>query len=386
MNVKIFESFYFKDLQKLNFIIIDELLLNLILVYSNIGNISQNKLLHKKISMKTVNAYATNDVGGKLIPFQYELPELGTDQVDIKVHYCGICHSDLSMLNNEWGMTQYPFVPGHEIVGEVIAVGSDVNNLEPGNFVGLGWNSASCMHCKQCMDGSHHLCDTVEGTIIGRHGGFADTVRSHWSWAIPLPQGIDLKKAGPLLCGGITVFNPILLADVKATDRVGVIGIGGLGHMALKFLNKWGCEVVAFSSNPDKKDQIMAMGATKIVNSRDPEELESIAGSLDFILNTTNVTLDWNSYLTALAPKGRFHNVGAVLEPLAIPAFSLIMGEKSVAGSPLGSPALTLKMLEFCVRHEIYPMVEEFPLSEVNEAMDHLEQGKARYRIVLKVS
>ncbi|WP_297704219.1 NAD(P)-dependent alcohol dehydrogenase [uncultured Eudoraea sp.] len=336
--------------------------------------------------MKTVNAYATNDVGGKLIPFQYELPELGTDQVDIKVHYCGICHSDLSMLNNEWGMTQYPFVPGHEIVGEVIAVGSNVNNLEPGNLVGLGWNSASCMHCKQCMDGSHHLCDTVEGTIIGRHGGFADTVRSHWSWAIPLPQGIDLKKAGPLLCGGITVFNPILLADVKATDRVGVIGIGGLGHMALKFLNKWGCEVVAFSSNPDKKDQIMAMGATKIVNSRDPEELESIAGSLDFILNTTNVTLDWNSYLTALAPKGRFHNVGAVLEPLAIPAFSLIMGEKSVAGSPLGSPALTLKMLEFCVRHDIYPKVEEFPLSEVNEAMDHLEQGKARYRIVLKVS
>ncbi len=386
MNVKIFESFYFKDLQKLNFIIINELLLNLILVYSNIGNISQNKLLHKKISMKTVNAYATNDVGGKLIPFQYELPELGTDQVDIKVHYCGICHSDLSMLNNEWGMTQYPFVPGHEIVGEVIAVGSNVNNLEPGNLVGLGWNSASCMHCKQCMDGSHHLCDTVEGTIIGRHGGFADTVRSHWSWAIPLPQGIDLKKAGPLLCGGITVFNPILLADVKATDRVGVIGIGGLGHMALKFLNKWGCEVVAFSSNPDKKDQIMAMGATKIVNSRDPEELESIAGSLDFILNTTNVTLDWNSYLTALAPKGRFHNVGAVLEPLAIPAFSLIMGEKSVAGSPLGSPALTLKMLEFCVRHDIYPKVEEFPLSEVNEAMDHLEQGKARYRIVLKVS
>ncbi len=336
--------------------------------------------------MKTVNAYATNDVGGKLIPFQYELSELGTDQVDIKVHYCGICHSDLSMLNNEWGMTQYPFVPGHEIVGEVIAVGSDVNNLEPGNLVGLGWNSASCMHCKQCMDGSHHLCDTVEGTIVGRHGGFADTVRSHWSWAILLPQGIDLKKAGPLLCGGITVFNPILLADVKATDRVGVIGIGGLGHMALKFLNKWGCEVVAFSSNPDKKDQIMAMGATKIVNSRDPEELESIAGSLDFILNTTNVTLDWNSYLTALAPKGRFHNVGAVLEPMAIPAFSLIMGEKSVAGSPLGSPALTLKMLEFCVRHDIYPMVEEFPLSEVNEAMDHLEQGKARYRIVLKVS
>jgi len=159
-----------------------------------------------------------------------------------------------------------------------------------------------------------------------------------------------------------------------------------LGHMALKFLNKWGCEVIAFSSNPDKKEQIFAMGATKVINSRNPEELESIAGSLDFILNTTNVSLDWNSYLTALAPQGKFHTVGAVLEPMAIPAFSLIMGEKTVGGSPLGSPALTRTMLEFCVRHNIYPMVEEFPLAEVNEAMDHLEKGKARYRIVLKVS
>jgi len=155
--------------------------------------------------------------------------------------------------------------------------------------------------------------------------------------------------------------------------------------MALKFLNKWGCQVVAFSSNPDKKEQILAMGATKVINSRDPKELESIAGSLNFILNTTNVKLDWNSYLSTLAPKGRLHTVGAVLEPMEIPAFSLIMGEKSVAGSPLGSPALTRTMLEFCVRHAIYPTVEEFPLEQVNEAMAHLEAGKARYRIVLKV-
>ncbi|NAS13375.1 NADPH-dependent aldehyde reductase Ahr [Poritiphilus flavus] len=335
--------------------------------------------------MSTINAYAALEAGNQLDPFTYELGELGAEEVDIKVHYCGICHSDLSMLNNEWGMTQYPFVPGHEIVGEVVAIGEHVQTVSVGDLVGMGWNSASCMHCNQCMHGEHHLCNNLESTIVGRHGGFADHVRGHWSWTVPLPEGLDISKAGPLFCGGITVFNPIILAGVQPTDTVGVIGIGGLGHMALKFLNKWGCEVIAFSSNPDKKDQILEMGATKVINSRDPEELESIQGSLDFILNTTNVTLDWNAFLTTLAPKGRFHTVGAVLEPMGIPAFSLIMGEKSVAGSPLGSPALTATMLDFCARHDIYPIVEEFPLDEVNAAMKHLEDGKARYRVVLKM-
>ena len=154
--------------------------------------------------------------------------------------------------------------------------------------------------------------------------------------------------------------------------------------MALKFLNKWGCEVIAFSSNASKKEQILEMGATKVVNSRNPEELKEIEGQLDFILNTTNASLDWNSYISALSPKGRLHTVGAVLEPMQIPAFSLIGGDKSVGGSGLGSPALTKTMLDFCVRHDIYPMVEEFPMSKVNEAMKHLEEGKARFRIVLK--
>ena len=335
--------------------------------------------------MITVNAFAAHEAGGKLEPFQYKLPELGNEQVDIKVHYCGLCHSDLSMLNNDWGMSEYPLVPGHEVVGEIIATGSEVKDLKVGDLVGLGWLSGSCMHCDQCMDGSHHLCGNSEQTIVGRHGGFADHVRSHWSWAIRLPEGIDASKAGPLFCGGITVFNPINLAGVKPTDKVGVIGIGGLGHMAIKFLKNWGCEVVAFSSNPAKKEQILAMGAHRVVNSTDPAELETIMGSLNFILNTTNVTLDWNAYLMTLAPKGRLHNVGAVLEPMAIPAFTLLVGEKSVGGSPLGSPELTRKMLEFCVRHNIYPDTEEFPLDKVNDALAHLEAGKARYRIVLKM-
>jgi len=288
-------------------------------------------------------------------------------------------------LNNEWGMTQYPLVPGHEVVGEVAALGEAVKSVNIGDKVGLGWFSSSCMHCNQCMDGSHHLCNTREQTIVGRHGGFADVVRSHWSWATPLPEGIDMAKAGPLLCGGITVFNPIVLSGVKPTDKVGVIGIGGLGHMAIKFFKHWGCEVIAFSSNPEKKDQILEMGATKVVNSRSEEELSNIQGQLNFILNTTHVSLNWDAYIATLAPKGKLHTVGAVLEPMAISAFGMLVGEKSVGSSPLGSPALTQTMLDFCVRHDIYPIVEEFPMERVNEAMEHLETGKARYRIVLKM-
>ena len=154
--------------------------------------------------------------------------------------------------------------------------------------------------------------------------------------------------------------------------------------MAIKFLKHWGCEVIAFSSNPNKKESILNMGASQVINSTSSEELESITGQLNFVLNTTNVSLDWNSYLTTLAPKGKLHTVGAVLEPMEIPAFSLIMGEKTVGGSPIGSPALTKTMLDFCVRHNIYPDVEEFPMSKINEAIEHLENGKARFRIVLK--
>ncbi len=332
-----------------------------------------------------INAHAVLEQGGQLSKYTYEMPEVGDEEVDIKIHYCGLCHSDLSMMNNDWGMTQYPIVPGHEIVGEVVKLGKYTKGLKVGDLVGVGWNADSCSHCNECMEGSQHLCSSLQGTIVGRQGGFADYVRAHWSWAIPLPKGIDLKKAGPLLCGGITVFSPILLAGVLPTHKVGVIGIGGLGHLALKFLNKWGCEVVAFSSNPDKTDAILEMGATKVINSTKPEELESIAGTLNFIINTTNVSLDWNSYLQTLAPKGTFHTVGAVLEPMDIPAFSLIAGEKAVSGSPTGSPVTMKTMLDFCVRHDIYPIVEEFEMDNVKEAISHLEEGKARYRVVLKV-
>ncbi len=336
------------------------------------------------MSTTEVNAFAAMEQKGALEPFSFELGELGPDQVDIKVEYCGICHSDLSMLNNEWGMSQYPLVPGHEVVGRVAAAGEFVHGIKVGDLVGLGWYSGSCMHCNHCMDGDHNLCGSIEGTLVGRHGGFADVVRCQWTWATPIPESLDAGKAGPLFCGGITVFNPIVQSRVQPTDRVGVIGIGGLGHLAVQFLAKWGCEVTAFTSSPDKADEAKRMGAHQVVSSRDDEAMAKVAGAYDFILNTTNANLNWDSYLNALGPRGVLHTVGAVPDPIPAPAFTLISGQKSISGSPLGSPALTRKMLEFCARHGIETVTEEFPMKDVNEAMAHLEANKARYRVVLK--
>ncbi|UCF67252.1 MAG: NAD(P)-dependent alcohol dehydrogenase [Acidobacteriota bacterium] len=330
-----------------------------------------------------IKAYAAHQPGGRLQPFEYDPGPLAPDQVEIDVRACGICHSDLSMLHNEWEMTVYPLVPGHEVVGTIGALGENVEHLAIGEPVGLGWFAGSCMTCPQCMGGDHNLCADNEQTIVGRHGGFADKVRCKAEWAVPLPEKLDPRKAGPLFCGGVTVFNPIAQFAVKPTDRVGVIGIGGLGHLALQFLNKWGCDVTAFTSSDAKRDEALSMGAHRVVNSRDASQLEKIAGSLDFILSTVNVDLDWEGYLASLGPKGRLHTVGAVPSPIPVAAFPMIVGQKSVSGSPLGSPATTRRMLEFCSRHAIAPVTENFPMSEVNEALAHLASGKARYRVVL---
>jgi uncharacterized zinc-type alcohol dehydrogenase-like protein len=286
------------------------------------------------------------------------------------------------MLKNDWGTTAYPFVPGHEVVGKITAKGDGVPLLEIGQTVGLGWYSKSCLACQNCLSGDQNLCPSVEGTIVNRHGGFATQVRCQWIWATPLPEKLDPVSAGPLFCGGITVFNPMVQHALRPTARAGVIGIGGLGHLALQFLRKWGCEVIAFSSNPNKRDEALGFGAHQVVDSR--TATDQLRGALDLIIVSANVPLDWEAYLSLLAPKGTLHFVGAVPQPVPVSVPTLIRGQKSVSGSPLGSPATTRSMIEFCTRHQIAPMIERFPMSKANEAFEHLEAGKARYRIVLE--
>jgi uncharacterized zinc-type alcohol dehydrogenase-like protein len=333
--------------------------------------------------MTHVHAYAAREAGGRLTEYEYELGDIGPDQVDIRVESCGLCHSDLTILDNEGGFTPYPLVPGHEVVGTIVSIGSHVRNLHPGMRVGLGWFSGSCMHCRHCMSGDQNLCDTIELTIVGRQGGFADLVRCNEEWAVPLPDSLDAKDAGPLFCGGVTVLNPLIQYDVRPTQRVGVIGIGGLGHLALQFLNKWGCEVTAFTTSSGKGDELKRLGAHNVVNSTDGGAMKSLASRFDFILNTTNAALDWQSYFATLAPRGRFHTVGILFAPIEVPTLPLILGQKSLSGSPLGSPETLRQMLEFCARHGIKPVTEHFKMSDVNAAFDHLRAGKARYRIVL---
>lgn len=331
-----------------------------------------------------IKAFAASEAGARFEPFEYDPGELGSEEVEIRVSHCGICHSDLSMLDNDWGMTAYPFVGGHEAVGEICAVGSNVKGLEIGDNVGLGWNAKTCGSCDNCISGYQIHCPELVGTIVERHGGFADRVRCNWEWAVKIPNGVDISKAGPMFCGGITVFNPFVQLDVKPTDKVGVIGIGGLGHLALQFADKWGCEVTAFTSDLSKEGELRKMGADHIVNSRDSEAIAGLAGKFDLILSTVNVTLDWDSYMAALAPKGNLHIVGAVLEPIPVVSFNLIMGQRSVSGTATGSPDVVRTMMEFCDRHGIETITETFPMSRINEAFDHLRSGKARYRIVLE--
>ena len=333
--------------------------------------------------MSKVRAWAAMAAGQKLERYGYEPGPLGDEEVEIAVEHCGLCHSDLSMIDNEWRFANYPLVPGHEAVGRIVAAGTRVRGLAVGQRVGVGWNSGSCMHCASCIGGDHHLCNQAQATIAGHHGGFADRLRAHWAWAVPLPDGLDAGSAGPLFCGGITVFSPFVEFGVTPLSRVGVVGIGGLGHLALRFARAWGCEVTAFTSSPAKHDEARAMGAHRVASSTDAAAMAAIAGSLDLVIVTVNVPLDWNAVLATLGPKGRLHFVGAVLEPVAVKPFALIGGQKSVSGSPIGSPATVAQMLAFCARHGIAPQVERFPMSRVNDALDHLRAGKARYRIVL---
>ena len=276
------------------------------------------------------------------------------------------------------------WVPGHEIVGTVSSMGASVKHLKAGQRVGIGWQSASCMICEWCISGKEKLCSQMVATCVGHHGGFAKAVVVDSRFAFALPDGLKSENAAPLLCGGITVFAPLIHFDIRPTMKVGVIGIGGLGHLALQFYRAWGCEVTAFTATPGKEKEAQKFGAHWVLNSRDSQALKSHAATLDFIVSTVMADMDWSTYLEILRPEGKLCVVGVPPNPMSIPAFPLIAGQKTVCGSPIGGRSDIETMLAFAARHGIEAQTESFAMNEVNSAMDRVRNNQARYRIVLK--
>jgi alcohol/geraniol dehydrogenase (NADP+) len=317
------------------------------------------------------NAYAAKHAKARLEPFRYEPKPLADDEVEIAISHCGICHSDVHLVDGEWG-DWFPLVPGHEIVGTVVASRA----FAPGDRVGVGWQRNSCGECEYCRAGDEVLCSKNEATCQGNFGGFADRIRVNERFAFKIPKELPSETAAPLLCGGVTVYTP-LRKFADQGSRVGVIGIGGLGHLALQFARAVGCEVTAFSRAADKEPEARRFGADHFATG-DPAK-----GSLDLILNTAHAAPDMDAYLGALRPKGVFCQLGAVPTPLVVPAMPLITGSRSVTGSAIGSPAVIREMLALAAQKGIAATTEVAPMRQANEALDRTRRNLARYRMVL---
>ncbi len=333
--------------------------------------------------MAIVTGYAAKGAKGVLERYDYEAGALGADEVEIQVTHCGICYSDIAMIDNSWGFSQYPLVPGHEVSGIITALGTNVGDARRiGQRVGMGWHMGSCGSCEWCTRGKENLCPGQRPTIVGHYGGWASSVHCQAKFAVPIPDALSSEDAGPLMCGGSTVFTPMVEFGVTPWMRTAVVGIGGLGHLAVQFLAKFGCEVTAISSSHGKDEDARELGADHFIATTGTDELAKAAGSFDFIISTVGADLPWGDYVAALRPQGRLVIVGIPGSDIRFPIWSVLF-ERSVSGGAVGSPSDTARMLEFAARAGIGPRVELFPMAEVNRAVDHLRAGKARYRAVL---
>ena len=333
--------------------------------------------------MALIHGLAVHAAGAELLPFRYEPGELKPQEVEIRISHCGVCHSDLHLISNDWGISQYPFIPGHEIIGTVAAIGNEVQTIEIAQRVGVGWQSNSCGQCEWCTQGLENLCPSSEATCVHRHGGYADRVRVNARFVIPIPNALASQNAAPLLCGGITVYSPMRSHNVTPSSRVGIVGIGGLGHMALQFARVFGAEVTAFSSSASKEEEARALGAHHFVNTRESKAMRAVAGTFDFILTTINANQDWMAYIQALRPAGTLCFVGVPPAPITVHAFPLISGIRTITGSPIGSPHRLREMIDVAARHNVKAQIESFPMAKANEAIEKVKKNKVRYRAVL---
>jgi uncharacterized zinc-type alcohol dehydrogenase-like protein len=337
--------------------------------------------------------YAAKNATSELAPIDFERREPGAHDVAIDILYCGVCHSDIHQARDEWHNTVWPCVPGHEIVGRVTAVGDHVTKFAEGDLVGVGCMVDSCGHCTSCQAGNEQYCEngflaTYNGPFkpdgSNTYGGYSTSVVVTEAFVLRIPDGLDPKAAAPLLCAGVTTFSPLKHFKIGTGHKVGVAGIGGLGHVAIQIAKALGAEVVAFTRSPEKRDDALRFGASDVVISTDDEAMKRHAGTFDFVLSTIPTSHDVNPYAALLKLDGRLTMVGA-LEPLQPPINNgpIAFKRQSIGGSLIGSIEETQEILDFCAAHGIQAQVEVIPAERINEAFDNVVDCKARYRYVI---
>jgi len=340
--------------------------------------------------MKNTKGYAAHNSHEKLKPFDFDRREVGPKDVQIKIDYCGVCHSDIHMAHNDWGMTQYPIVVGHEIIGRVTAIGSKVSKFNEGELVGVGCLVDSCGQCPSCKDDLEQFCqkgmvmtygspDPVMGGVT--LGGYSTQIVVTEDFVLKVSDKLDTKAVAPLLCAGITTYSPLRHWKVGKGQKVGVIGLGGLGHMGVKFAAAMGANVVMITTSPEKGEDAKRLGANEVLISKDEAQMGAHAGTFDLLLNTIPVEHDLNPYIPLLNVDKTMVVLGAT--PVDVHSMGLVFGRKSIAGSLIGGLRETQEMLDFCAKHNIVSDVEMIKLEDINEAWDRVMKADVKYRFVI---
>jgi len=347
------------------------------------------------IKTTEVKAFGTNAPEASLQSLNIKRRKPTPHDIEIEILYCGVCHSDLHTARNEWHGTIYPCVPGHEIVGRIVSVGSHVKKFKPGDVAAVGCLVDSCRECQYCNEGLEQYCeqgnvqtynspDKYLGTQT--YGGYSESIVVHEDFVLRVPENLDLAATAPLLCAGITTYSPLKHWNVGPGKKVGVVGIGGLGHMAVKLAKAMGAEVIVFTTSPSKVEDAKRLGADDVVLSKEEAQMERYAGKLHFILDAVSAEHDINSYLNQLRVDGTLALVGAPEHPLPVAAFSLIPYRRSFAGSMIGGIAETQEMLDFCGKHNIVSDIEMINIQQINEAYERLLKGDVKYRFVIDMA
>ena len=342
--------------------------------------------------------YAGRDEQGKMTLWNFELRAVGDNDILIDIKFSGICHSDIHTIKGHWGQQQYPQVPGHEIAGIVTAIGKNVTKFKVGDKAGIGCMVNSCMKCDSCKNGEEHHCETTG--MVGTYGspekssptgitqgGYANNIVVTEHFAIKIPESIDLKHAAPLLCAGITTYSPLMKAGFKKGDKIGVAGIGGLGHMAVKLAVSKGAEVYAFTTSPSKVNDIKSFGAKEVIVVKSAEDLKPMKGKLDYMISTVSYAYEMSAYIDCVKPYGSFTQVGMPINgELSINNFNMIFNRVNFNGSLIGGIPETQEVMDYCATNKIYPKIEIIKAEEINEAWDKVVNKDARYRYVIDAS